>query len=44
MMKPYGLVLIKNVISEGSGEPVLQGHDAHLLKVFKWMKTKAQTI
>ena len=48
MMKPYGLVLITNVIREGSGEPALL---CNLFRVsvltnlvFKWMKTKAQTI
>ena len=47
MMKSYGLVLITNVISECSGEPALLcnlGRVTLLTKVFKWMKTKAQTI
>ena len=44
----YGLVLITNVIDEGSGEPV---HLCNLVKVLlltnsvlKWMKTKAEKI
>ena len=48
-MKSYGLLLITNVISEGSGEPALLCNLVRVTlltnsKVFKWMKTKAQTI
>ena len=48
MIKPYGLVLITNEISEGSGEPALLCNLVRVTmftnSVFKWMKTKAQTI
>ena len=38
MMKIYRLVFITNVISEGSGEPVLLCNLVGLLKVLEWMK------
>ena len=38
MMKPYRLVFITNVISEGSGEPVLLCNLVGLFKAFEWMK------
>ena len=48
MLKPYGQVLITNVISEGSGEPALLCNLVRVLLLtnsgFKLMKTKAKTI
>ena len=38
MMKPYRLVFISNVISEGTGEPVLLCNLVGKLKVLEWMK------
>ena len=47
MMKSYGLVLITNVISEGSGETVLLCNLVRVSlltnsKVLKWIKTTAE--
>ena len=41
MMKSYGLVLITNVVSEGSGEPALLCNLARVTLLTNWMKTKA---
>ena len=42
MMQSYGLVLITNVVSEGSGEPALLCNLARVRLLTNWMKTKAQ--
>ena len=44
MMKSYGLVLITNLVSEGSGEPALLCNLARVTLLTNWMKTKTQTI